>query len=66
MFGDINVGPAFLVQANSLFTNIGLSLRIGMAKVQFFGFFRGGKFTGIYDNYYSIISLFNETKLLNE
>ena len=41
VFGDINVGPAFLVQANSLFTNIGLSLRIGMAKVQFFGFFRG-------------------------
>lgn len=65
MFGDINVGPAFLVQANSLFTNIGLSLRIGIAKVQFFGFFRG-KFTGINANYYSIISLFNETKLLNE
>ena len=38
VFGDINVGPAFLVQANSLFTNIGLSLRIGIAEVQFFGF----------------------------
>ena len=38
VFGDINVGPTFLVQANSLFTNIGLSLRIGMAEVQFIGF----------------------------
>ena len=34
--------------------------RLGIAKVQFFGFFRG-KFTGIHVNYYSIISLFAET-----
>lgn len=61
MFGDINVGPAFLVQANSLFTNIGLSLRIGIAEVQFFGFLGAN-----YANYYSIISLFNETILFYE
>lgn len=30
VFGDVNVGPTFVVQANRLFTNIGLSLRLGI------------------------------------
>ena len=30
VFGDVNVGPTFVVQANSLFTNIGLSLWLGI------------------------------------
>ncbi len=29
VFGDVNVGPTFVVQANRLFTNIGLSLWLG-------------------------------------
>ena len=30
VFGDVNVGPTFVVQANRLFTNIGLSLWLGI------------------------------------
>ncbi len=30
VFGDVNVGPTFVVQANRLFTNIGLSHWLGI------------------------------------
>ena len=57
VLGNGDIGPPFSMQAEGLFTNVGLDILLGMTEIQFLGLFRG-VFTGTHNHEYIIISTY--------